>query len=310
MYVKSPKIYFAYLLISTAARAFEAGMVASMMTQIRSSLHLTYTLEGVVAASPDLGIVPAGVIAVYLFHYFSAYRVLVTGQFCIGFSAIFAVLIPTATSLIFARALGGLFWGFAAVHYPSWINKYGGSNQTLWLGLYNAMLLVGILVGYCVGAAADTTGFVSWRHLYGFEGATMVFCGAVCIFMDPRLVQVSAIEHIQSLIIPTPCGDILVGGGDSSAPPALGCPDSGEKEALLSSPSSGPPESSATTVRSRSTGVKKNSSHSETQNIENGAGGEPVPLSVTETIGQVLSSPLYVWTVATGAILSGAICFM
>jgi hypothetical protein len=44
------------------------------------------------------------------------------------------VIWPTAVSLIIARALGGLFWGFAAVHYPSWINKHGGKNDTLWLG--------------------------------------------------------------------------------------------------------------------------------------------------------------------------------
>jgi hypothetical protein len=46
-----------------------------------------------------------------------------------------AVAIPTAFSLIVARALGGLFWGFAAVHYPSWINKHGGESKIVYLNL-------------------------------------------------------------------------------------------------------------------------------------------------------------------------------
>ena len=71
--VRRPSVYFVYILLSTALRSFEAGMVASMMIAIKESLSLTYTLEGVVAASPDFGIVPSGIIAVFLFHFFAAF---------------------------------------------------------------------------------------------------------------------------------------------------------------------------------------------------------------------------------------------
>lgn len=109
-----------------------------------------------------------------------------------GLAALIGVVFSTSSSLIFARALGGLFWGFSAVHYPSWINKYGGVNSTIWLGLYNACLLIGILVGYGLGALADVTHFITWRHLYGGEAVLMLICGIVYNFISPSLVQVGS----------------------------------------------------------------------------------------------------------------------
>ena len=312
--VRRPSVYFVYILLSTALRSFEAGMVASMMIAIKESLSLTYTLEGVVAASPDFGIVPSGIIAVFLFHFFAAYNVLVVGQFCIGFSALFAVLIPTAASLIFARALGGLFWGLAAVHYPSWINKHGGENATMWLGLYNAMLLVGILIGYVVGAVADTTHFVSWRHLYGFEGFMMVACGVVCIFMDPQLVQVS--KRVVPLAL---SGTRVFSGGEG--PSTSGCHDSGEKESLLGSPNNGHKPAAndgacddlSERADRRTLGAPGEASDADSpkpRGEESGNGDADTTPGVFATISQVLHSPLYVWTVFTGAIISGGICFI
>eukprot|EP00439_Symbiodinium_sp_Y106_P064101 s251_g10.t1 len=45
--------YYMFILLSTAVRSFEAGVVASMMPAIRTGLHLTYTSQGNVAGSPD-----------------------------------------------------------------------------------------------------------------------------------------------------------------------------------------------------------------------------------------------------------------
>ena len=89
------RAYVMYIMVSTALRAFESGMVASLMMRLKESLSLSYTLEGVVAASPDFGIVPSGLIAIFLFRHFRAYNVLVVGQFCIGISGLCAVFINT-----------------------------------------------------------------------------------------------------------------------------------------------------------------------------------------------------------------------
>ena len=52
--------YFAFICMSTAFRAFEGGVVASMMPQIAAELGIDYAREGIIAGSPDFGIVPAG----------------------------------------------------------------------------------------------------------------------------------------------------------------------------------------------------------------------------------------------------------
>ena len=36
---------------------------------------MSYTMEGIVAAAPDFGIVPAGILAIFVFQYFPAHRV-------------------------------------------------------------------------------------------------------------------------------------------------------------------------------------------------------------------------------------------
>lgn len=62
--------YYRFILLSTAIRSFEAGVVASMMPAIRSGLGLTYTTQGQVAGSPDYGIVPSGLLAMAVFKRF------------------------------------------------------------------------------------------------------------------------------------------------------------------------------------------------------------------------------------------------
>ena len=36
---------------------------------------MSYTMEGIVAASPDFGIVPAAILSIFVFQYFPAYKV-------------------------------------------------------------------------------------------------------------------------------------------------------------------------------------------------------------------------------------------
>ena len=70
-------VFFAFACAATVARAFEAGVVSSAMPRIAASLRLDYAQEGVVAAAPDYGIVPAGIIAMALFERVRARKVLV-----------------------------------------------------------------------------------------------------------------------------------------------------------------------------------------------------------------------------------------
>ena len=81
-------VFFAFACAATVARAFEAGVVSSAMPRIAASLRLDYAQEGVVAAAPDYGIVPAGIIAMALFERVRARKVLV------GACALPAVDIP------------------------------------------------------------------------------------------------------------------------------------------------------------------------------------------------------------------------
>eukprot|EP00615_Pteridomonas_danica_P012260 CAMPEP_0114340450 /NCGR_PEP_ID=MMETSP0101-20121206/8383_1 /TAXON_ID=38822 ORGANISM="Pteridomonas danica, Strain PT" /NCGR_SAMPLE_ID=MMETSP0101 /ASSEMBLY_ACC=CAM_ASM_000211 /LENGTH=580 /DNA_ID=CAMNT_0001473713 /DNA_START=142 /DNA_END=1885 /DNA_ORIENTATION=+ len=323
---------------------FESGVVASLMGTIKADLHMSYTLEGIVASSPDFGIVPAGVLAIFLFQYFPAYRILVSGQFVIGGAALIAVVIPTSLSLIFARALGGLFWGFAAVHYPSWINKHGGENGTVWLGLFNSCLLIGILIGYIVGAIADATNFITWRHLYGFEAVLMLITGISYLFISPELIQV--LPRVRPLnIFKIFGGKCFIGGGDvisgtleedasNMGSSMWSCCDDGdgsshhhgynglehEEETDDSDDDENENEmglgsdmDAKKTYQKLSKFKPSPSSPSDAStSLLNSSNSkrDPNKIRAREAILKVLSCPLYLWTVSCGAIMSGSVSFI
>ncbi|CAE7922421.1 unnamed protein product [Symbiodinium sp. KB8] len=187
--------YYMFILLSTAVRSFEAGVVASMMPAIRTGLHLTYTSQGNVAGSPDYGIVPSGLLAMAVFRRFSAFSALTTGYFIIAGVSIFCASRPSLPTLIAARALGGLCWGLAAVHYPTWVNRYGPADKrTLWMAGINAMLLTGIVSGYVVGGLSRATGAASWEFLYLMEGLLMLGCGICGSRFASDVVQIGEPE--------------------------------------------------------------------------------------------------------------------
>jgi len=265
-----------------------------------------------------------------------------------------------------ARALGGLFWGFAAVHYPSWINKHGGKDETLWLGLYNACLLIGILVGYGVGAWASTSKAITWRHLYGTEAIFMLGCGITYCFMSPQLIQVTAKVRPLNLLKAFG-GSLLVGGGDRSSG-TLGGGDSGAGVAtsgggrggvhspygggaaaggglgggLETKGGGGPTLTSFGRKDADSEGSDEDEDVANlddectqligppmTGGMTGGMGGmgggkafpggvaarsvgwkDPEKLRARKAILQVIRSPLYLWTIGTGAVSGGAVCFI
>ena len=128
--------YFCFILASTAARSFEAGIVSSMLTEIKADLDIDYLREGVVASAPDFGIVPASILALWIFDALPAFPVLATCNCIIGAVTFTCALLPSFASLVAARAISGLCWGLSAVHYPAWINSKGDpKRRTSWLAL-------------------------------------------------------------------------------------------------------------------------------------------------------------------------------
>ena len=167
--------FFAFACAATVCRAFEAGVVSSAMPRIAASLHLDYAQEGVVAAAPDYGIVPAGIMAMALFERVRARRVLVGACALPAVAAAAAALRPSYPALVAARALGGLGWGCAAVHFPAWVDaRAPAKRKPLWLALLNVCLLGGILCGYALGGALAA----DWTRLYLVEAGLMALAAA------------------------------------------------------------------------------------------------------------------------------------
>lgn len=187
---KEIRDFFTFICLSTAFRSFEAGIISSMMPDIRKALNIDYTQEGMLAASPDYGFVPGAALSIFVFQkfYWDARQVVAAVTFGTSAACLYAALYPSLHSLAAARAVSGLLWAHAAVHYPVWINYRGPAHcRTIWLASTNVSLLAGILAGYVVGGVARTSTVlyarvtVTWVDLYLLEGLLMMACGIILL---------------------------------------------------------------------------------------------------------------------------------
>ena len=190
-------VFFAFACAATVARAFEAGVVSSAMPRIAASLRLDYAQEGVVAAAPDYGIVPAGIIAMALFERVRARKVLVGACALPAVAAAAAALRPSYRALVAARALGGLGWGCAAVHFPAWVDARAPSKRKpLWLALLNVCLLGGILCGFAIGSAVSAP----WTRLYLVEAGLMALAAVSAACFPAEIMDVARTGEAQRLL--------------------------------------------------------------------------------------------------------------
>ena len=185
--------YFLFLCISNGLRAVESGFVGSMMPEIQADLELDYADEGIVAASPDCGLSPGAILAIFTFRCFSSKRIM-EGVFF--FSALFWVLLamfPSFPMLVFCRAINGALWSHAATYFPVWIDRNGPckKSRTLWMSWVNISLLLGVFVGYVVGGASRSTGLsITWIDFYYGQAIVNGVLGAILIFcFDRNLVK-------------------------------------------------------------------------------------------------------------------------
>lgn len=168
--------YHALICSANAVRAFEAGVVSSMIDNIQEEMHFNYAFQGTIAASPDFGLIPGTLVAMFILSRFPAQRVMTLMLMCIAFPMLACAAFPCKVSLVIARACAGFCWGFSAVHFIPWINHYGPeTRRTVWIGMYNASLLIGIFGGYVAGGSASISG-VRWTTLYAIDAVVMLLC--------------------------------------------------------------------------------------------------------------------------------------
>ncbi|CAB9519466.1 Inherit from euNOG: Major Facilitator superfamily [Seminavis robusta] len=182
--------FYIFICLSTAFKSFEAGIISSMMADIQKDFDLGYDQEGTVTASPDYGIAPGALLAIWVFRWFSAYGILTTVLWGTAIVSIICAIHPTLPTLLIARAVGGFLWSHAATHFPVWIDRHGPPAQkTIWLAFTNVSLMIGVLSGYIMGGlirAMDVN--LTWVNLYFIEGVLMAVCGAIfALFFEPEL---------------------------------------------------------------------------------------------------------------------------
>lgn len=169
-----------------------------MMADIQADFDLDYTLEGTLTAAPDYGMVLGCLVAIVAFRTCPARLVLQAVFGSIAVVCLVCAWHPTWTTLLMARAVGGLAWSQAATHFPVWIDRHGPSpHKTLWLACTNLSILAGVLAGYLAGGLIRATrANITWVELYAVEGILMATCAIwFHLAFDPELISMDMEHH-------------------------------------------------------------------------------------------------------------------
>lgn len=200
---RGPRQFFVYLCCSTALRSVEAGLVTAMLPAIHAALDLSPAAERLVGSAPDLGLLPAGLAGLCLLHALPARRVVIGADAAIAALGIWCALAPSIWTLVAARMGGALGFGITAVLCPTWVDAHApASCRTSWLGIYHAMLLVGLAAGFALGGVAETLGSPGWNLLYGLEAVLMAGCAAWAASFPPEVAQVYPFSRLPHLPCP------------------------------------------------------------------------------------------------------------
>ena len=203
-------LFFCWICLTQFARSFEGGFTAALMSNIQDDLGIDYTKQGSIAASPDYGLCPGAILAIWTYRHIRAKIVLSTALIGIGLSSIVVSIVPEYATLVSVRTINGVLYAHAAVFFPIWIDRHGPTqkSRTVWMSWMNSSLLLGLLFGYFIGGLVRNKGDdarVTWVELYFVNGCIMGFVGLLIIFgFDQTVVRndgpyrPSSLKHADS----------------------------------------------------------------------------------------------------------------
>ncbi len=162
---------------------FDTAVISGGINFLREQFHLSAAMEGWLMSSALLGCMGGAAIAGWLADRYGRKKLLYLSSWLFIVSAIYCALANTPFHLVWARIIGGVGVGFAAMVAPMFISEMAPAHlRGRLVSLYQLSITLGILCSYLSNAwlLKISTGepFNNWMDLYFIDEVWRAMLGS------------------------------------------------------------------------------------------------------------------------------------
>ena len=196
----SPIGTFVLLISSSACLTFINGVLPASLIEMEKEMSLSYQQQGIVGGLGSLGVSIASLFVTTAFQKYMAAHVLSLTLFLHSLSTVLVALTYNVGVLYIGRLFQGVAHSFIVIYAPVWINTFAPKpNTTLWMGLFQASVPLGIMFGY-ISASSIINFFpppFTWRVAFLLQLTLQLSCSALFLLIDNRKVDVIRLHHVH-----------------------------------------------------------------------------------------------------------------
>lgn len=190
------KFVFRILIAINIILNYDSGVIPASLVQIQNEMDLTFTEKAALGSLVYLGLSAASLIVSPVFQRYSASRTLVfmlclNCGFCLLFS--FSHSVP----VMYLGRLGmGFTQAFSVIYAPVWINEFSPKQkETRWIGILQASVPIGVVLGYSIAAFINITELTTWR--FAIQLQALFELPLIVWFAHINKEDIDIIDHTQ-----------------------------------------------------------------------------------------------------------------
>lgn len=169
---------------------YDTGVVPASLSKIQSELDTNFQETAAIGSFVYVGICVASLFVSGLFHRYSAKRILITSMMLNCLSSFLFAASQNLPLIYISRLIMGFTQAFAVIYAPVWINEYSPKSQsTIWLGILQVAVPVGIAFGYLV-ASLFIYYSINWRYSIIIQGLMEIPLILSLSLVDPMTLDI------------------------------------------------------------------------------------------------------------------------
>lgn len=196
---------FKYIIIMQVVVYLEAGAVPALLSNLKEAFQLTFVEQGALGALVYFWLSLTCPVAGILFRKCSV-RTLLGTMLCLNSLVTLGFAFTPAGQtylLLAARSLIGCTQAFLMIYAPVWVDQFSPPEKlTTWMSYLQASVPIGIMLGYCLGAAAEWYNscavFYCWRWPFITQAALCLPLSIATFFVPSHHILRSESTRVPS----------------------------------------------------------------------------------------------------------------
>lgn len=182
------KVYLLLLALNIMVN-FDSGAVPACVDVIQRELKLTKTDMGLIGSMPYWGLFLACPFLGLMLKIFSQKEILGFLLFCNAGMCIMFSYAGSFYQMAIARLFIGITQGGFVIYSPCWVDDMAPvESKTLWIGLLQAVVPIGIVVGYMVAGQMSANG-IHWSYSLVLQAMLVTFLTCIFVLIPYRYID-------------------------------------------------------------------------------------------------------------------------